>query len=315
MVKAILLLRFKQTYRTLFQIGVLRLIFLLSLIIFSMLTVYIKTADSKISFTICIIFIFLTILLQIKRKDKLFLKSHFPNYKILILSEYFLLSIPLFICVLIHKQWESLLPLFCMLAIPQLDIKPRYSKLNTKLQRLIPSDSFEWKGGLRKHFFFIVPIWLITVVTCFFIGSIPTAILILGLIPLDFYDKCESYQILMSYELPPKQLIYLKVKRQIQLFSCLVIPLICLFIAFHAESWYIPIAEYLILSFLHIFIIMTKYAFYEPNNKSYAAQLYKTLGVLGALIPVFLPIIWALSLRFYLRAVNKLNYYLDDYNN
>jgi hypothetical protein len=59
---------------------------------------------------------------------------------------------------------------------------------------------------------------------------------------------------------------------------------------------------------------MTKYAFYEPNIKSPAAQIYVALGALGGIIPVFLPVVWLMTILFYSKSVNKLNFFLNDYN-
>ena len=96
--------------------------------------------------------------------------------------------------------------------------------------------------------------------------------------------------------------------------SFLVIPLIVSFVIFHIEKWYIPVFEYLIFSSLHIYIITIKYAFYEPDKKSAAAQIFGAFGVLGCLIPILLPVVWVLGIRFYFKSCKNLNFYLNDYN-
>jgi len=59
---------------------------------------------------------------------------------------------------------------------------------------------------------------------------------------------------------------------------------------------------------------MTKYAFFEPNIKSPAAQVFLNIGGVGLILPIFLPVIWLLTVRFYIKSVNNLNFFLDDYN-
>ena len=258
--------------------------------------------------------LFLIAIIQLRRGDKLFLKSHFSNYKLLVFSEYVVISFPILLLLVIHKQWTSLISFSSLLLIVHVDLKPRYSNINTKLQALIPSDSYEWKAGLRKQFYIILPLWIISAITSFFVGSVPVAIFILGISTLSFYEKVEPYQMILSYELDAKKFLFLKVKRQIQLFSIIVIPLVGLFLIFNLDRWYIPVAEFLIFCFIHIYVIMTKYAFFEPNKKSPAAQTIGGIGVLGGIIPVFLPVVWILTVWFYIKSINNLNFYLNDYN-
>lgn len=83
---------------------------------------------------------------------------------------------------------------------------------------------------------------------------------------------------------------------------------------FHHDIWYIPIIEYFIFISLYIYVILTKYAFYEPNSKSKAAQVFGVIGVIGGIIPVLLPVVWLLSIRFFFKSKENLNIYLNDYN-
>jgi len=314
MIKVLLKIRLKQIYRNINGIGLIRLIVLIGFIGLMGIALYVKTSDKLTSQYISIGFLLLILLIHLKRGDKLFLKSHFSNVKTLMLTEYIVFSIPLVGCFLIHKQWIAISELSALLIIVNLDLKARHSNLNTKLQKLIPDDAFEWKAGLRKQFFVIVPVWIIATLTSFFVGSVPIAIFILGISTSTFFEKCEPYQFLWSYELSSKKLLLLKIKRQLQLFSIIVVPLIVLFLLFNFNRWYIPIAEYFIFCSLHIYSIMTKYAFFEPNIKPPAAQVFLNIGAVGLIIPIFLPVIWLLTIRFYLKSVNNLNFFLDDYN-
>ncbi|MCW3804809.1 hypothetical protein [Plebeiibacterium marinum] len=314
MVKALLIIRLKQIYRELIGIGLIRLVFLIALIGFLGLFLYTNTSDKTTSQLVSIGLLFLISILHSRRGDKLFLKSHFSNYKLFLFSEYAVISSPILLLLVVHRQWGSLIYFLSLILIVHLDLKPKYSSLNTKLQSLIPSDSFEWKAGVRKQFFIIVPVWIISAVTSFFIGSVPIAIFILGISIFSFYEKGETYQMILSYELKAKKFLFLKVKRQFQLFSIITIPLIGLFLIFNFDRWYIPLSEFLIFCFIHIYVIMTKYAFFEPNKKSAAAQTMGGIGVFGGIIPVFLPVVWILTVWFYIKSINNLNFYLNDYN-
>jgi len=75
------------------------------------------------------------------------------------------------------------------------------SNLNSIFQKIIHSDNFEWKSGLRKNLFWFVGIWFIGLLNSFFIGSVPIVIFILGTLVLNFYEKHEPLEILIANEL------------------------------------------------------------------------------------------------------------------
>jgi len=314
MIESLLKIRVRQFYRELSGIGLLRLVFLSGLTVFLGFALYVHTADNRISQYISMGFLLLIMYMHTKRGDKFFLQTHFSNSKMLMCQEYMLLSVPLISCFLLHGQWIALAQLAGVGIIVHLDFKTKQLRVNTPLQKFIPSDAIEWKAGFRKQLFIIVPLWIIAASTSFFIGSVPIAIFILGILTLGYFEYCESYQMLLAYELSAKKLLRLKAMRQIQLFSILAVPLIALFLLFHSNIWYVPVAEFLIFCFLGVYAVMTKYAFFEPNTKSPAAQTFLSIGVLGGLIPVFLPVVGLLTIRFYNKSVNHLNFLLDDYD-
>lgn len=315
MANALLIIRTKQILRGLVGIGLVRLVFLVGLIGFLGFALFMKASDESSAQYISIGFILLLALVQLRRGDKLFLKSHFANFRFVFLAEYTTLSIPVLFCFLFHGQWISMIELLWgLLIVIHLDLNPQGKSINTKLHGLIPSDCIEWKAGVRKQFFLVVPIWIIAACTSFFIGSVPIAVFVLGFSVFSFFERCEPFQILQSHELGAKKFLFHKVKRQILLFTIIIAPLLGLFLTFHFGQWYIPVVEFLIFIFLHIYVIMTKYAFYEPNIKSPAAQTLGGIGALGVIIPIFLPVVWLLTIYFYVKSVDKLNYYLNDYN-
>jgi hypothetical protein len=186
--------------------------------------------------------------------------------------------------------------------------------LNTALQRLIPSDCFEWKAGIRKLLIFIVPIWLIGLCYSFFVGSVPLVLFILGILPSGFYSTGESLPMLLVFEMKASKLVVYKIKMQIILFSIISAPIILSFLVFHSDLWYLPLIEYILLISLHIYIILAKYAFYQPNQKTPTANVFNSIGAMAILIPFLIPVIWILSIWFYLKSIENLNLYLNDYN-
>lgn len=308
-------MRFKQIGREINNIGLGRFVFVAVLGFFLLFALYVKSSDRIISQYVCVGFLLTLILIHVRRNDKEFLKTNFSNAKAIMLSEYIILSVPFIICFLVHKQWivvgEILLGL---LLVVNIDFKPVKPNLNTKLQKLIPDDAFEWKAGIRKYFYIIIAVWILSAVTSFFVGSVPIAMFIFGIFSFSFLESCEPYQMLFSYQLTSKKFLALKIKRQLQIFSFTVIPLVILFLIFNFDKWYIIVAEYVILCSLIVYTVVVKYSFYEPNTRLPAAQIFVMVGVFGGIIPILLPIVWLLTIWFYLKSIKKLKPLLDDYN-
>ena len=314
MIKALLRIRGKQIYRSLIEIGLLRAMFLSVLVGMFTLFLYTSATDKLAAQLISLGVVAAIIAVQIKRADKLFLKTNFPNYKTLILVEYLIISLPFVAILWVHNQWFASANFLALSLVIQIEFKARFSSLNTKLQTLVPSNSFEWKAGLRSYLFLLVSVWFITALGSFTVAAVPVGILILGVLVFSFYERAEPYQMVVAYELKASSFLLWKIVRHIQLFSILIIPLLVLFVWFHAALWYIAVAEFFVLVSIQVFAILTKYAFYVPNSKSAAAQTIASIGLLGGLFPGFLPVIWAISLWFYYKSVRNLKYYLDDYN-
>jgi len=315
MIQSILKIRFKQIFRATKGIGLIRYIFLISLLGFLAFVLFKQTAVLPNSFVATGIYLTIILLIQINRTDKRFLKIHFNNFKLILLIEYLLLLIPLFICLIYYLHWTLVILVIALtLLIVNIDFKHRQKSLNTFIQRLIPSSSFEWKSGVRKTLFLIIAFWIIGLFTSFFIVSVPIVLFVLGLFPLSFYDKGEPIQMILSFEMGTNKFLFHKIKMQLALYTILSIPLIIAFLIFHLDKWYIPTIEFIVLSTSHIYIILTKYAFYQSNSKSGGAMAFSLIGAMGIIIPVFIPLIWLLSIRFYFKSRKNLNFYLNDYN-
>lgn len=315
MIEAFVKIRLKQLYRGLIDIGLIRIIFLIGLLGFIGFILFVKTSKYPDSFYVTGITALIILAVHTKRQDKSFLKTNFANYKLICFVEYLILASIIIAFLIFHFQWIPLLFLLSALyLIIHLDLKTKKRNLNTRLQQFIPSECFEWKGGVRQTLFILITLWIIGLCTSFFIGSVPIVLFILGIIPFSFYEKGEPYQMILAYEMGTNQFLFHKIKMQISLFSVLTMPLIAAFMVFHYERWYIPIAEYFIFISLYIYLILTKYAFYEPNSKSTSAQVFGSIGAFSGIIPVFLPVIWLLSIRFFFKSKENLNFYLNDYN-
>jgi len=315
MIQAFIKLRLKQIFRATKGLGLVRIIVLIVLAALFVTALFMQTERTPNSYYVTGIYLIIIALIHVKRQDQRFLKIHFNNFRLIFVTEYLLLMSPLLICLIYNNQWISVISSLLLISlIVNLDFKIQQKSLNTSIQKMIPSDCFEWKGGVRKRFILIVALWIIGLGTSFFIGSVPIVLFVLGILPWSFNEKNEPLQMILAYELGPAKFLMHKIRMQLSLFSILSIPLIIAFLLFHPDKWYIPLAEYFIFITSYIYIILTKYAFYQPDNKATGAQAWVAVGAMGMIIPVFIPVIWLLSIRFYFKSRTNLNFYLNDYN-
>ena len=296
-------------------LGLMRVVFLAGLSAFAGFVLFLETVafpESLYSTGVCLAII---TAIQVNRRDKTFLKINFLHYRLIFLIEYLFLLLPLYGCLVYHDKWiEALTAVPLVLMITGIDYRPGLKSFNSVFQRLIPWPCFEWKSGVRTSLLLMIPVWIAGLVSSFFIGGVPVALYILGILPLGFYEKGESVGMLLASEMSAGRFILEKIKMQLFLFTALTFPLIAAFVIFHPDFWYIAVIEYVVMVSSHVFIVLTKYTFYQPNLKSGGAQVFGLVGAIGMIIPVFIPLIWILSVRFYFKSRQNLNFYLDDYN-
>lgn len=315
MIKAFVIIRIKQVYRLLLELGIFRILFVLGLLTFLGFILFMLTSNNEKAIYSALIAPIFFAYIQLKRKDSIFLKTHFAHYKIINWVEYALASLPLIVCFVYHAQWELILLLLMANGVSvQANFSFTRKSVNTVFQRFIPDESFEWKAGVRQFILLFIPLWIAALATSFFIGSVPIAMFIFGISLIGFNEKCEPYQMILAHEKNAVEFLQSKLKNQLKQFTILVLPLIAAYLIFHHAYWYIILAEYAIFLVLHAYFLLSKYAMYESNEKPPGVQLYSTIGTLSIVVPLFIPVVALLTIHFYYKSIDNLNFYLDDFN-
>ncbi len=308
-------IRFKQSYRELLALGPGRSIFLLLLL--GIGEIFIVGASAKLPhvYYLTALYSLLPITIHFKRNDKQFLKTHIANHQAVYALEYLILGLPLLL-PLLYNGYFVLCGAYLLVILLLLPIPPISQKAITYNQVLwlIPDQDFEWKSGLRKTIWLVSVVWLAGMGTSWLIGGVPLTLFILGIIVIGFYEQGEPLPMLLAFEKRPRELLVQKIKRLLILFAWLTIPLIAIFMVFHPQYWYFLVIEWLLLANLHVFTILVKYAFYRPNAKSPASQTIEAIGIFCSLMPIFVPVVWLLGIRFCGKAMNNLNAYLYDFD-
>ena len=312
----ILKIRVKQSCRIFLQIGVIYMILIAIIIVVVGVSTYISLTDLPKTCYISAFWLLIIAFIHSRRKDYTFLLLSMKFPRAICGTEYVLLSVPLAILLLINSQYLiAIILLASTFSIGFLKIKTTWKRktLNTFLQQLIPNDMYEWKAGIRKSFFPILIFWLLGLSLSFFVASVPIALFFIGIIMIDFYDKNESWQMLISFEKRPQALLMHKIKEHTLSLLILFAPLILAFMLFHSAYWHIPLVELVILLSIHIYAIISKYALYSHSDEQ-GSSAYLLIGTLIGLFPVTTPILWIASIFLFFKARNNLNTYLHDYN-
>jgi hypothetical protein len=315
MIRVYLKMRVKQLYRELSGVGLIRVLFLLALGVLACLFL-VRAAQSVQNAIYLTLGIFTGLAsLHFKRNDLKFMIINFKNYKHIILAEYLVFLIPVFaLLVYNHQPLPIVILLFLTTLLTTLNWRPKKQTGFQWIVQHIPHQSFEWKAGLRQSAAFILLLQLIALLASSFIGTIPIILFIIGLIPLNFYNYGEPYQMLLASEAGPNRFLFRKITSALALYSTISLPILILFLIRHPNYWYIPVVEYVAFGTVYCYVILLKYSFYKPNQRLDSVQAFSTIGSLALIIPFFLPVIWALSIWFYFKSKAKLNYYLHDFN-
>lgn len=313
--QSIFKIRAAQTWRMLKGIGIFRLLVVMCLIAVSLCALFIYTFEQTSAIVIVLSFGAVLALIQINRPDKKFTATQLSHSQLFTTAEYFLLSVPLMACLIYHHHFLLMIAtLLIDSLIPYLNLSIKTITINTRLQRLIPNNSYEWKAGVRKAFVPLCGIGLLAMSTAWFIASAPIAILLITIIVCSFYEVCEPESFLYFQQKSASQLLWRKMKTGVGLFLIATIPLVMAFIIFDHELWYIPVIEVVIFCILIIYNIVTKYAFYNPNHKPTGTTLFNGIGYFGTLFPILFPLILALAIWFYYKSIQRLKVILNDFN-
>jgi hypothetical protein len=312
---ALLNIRLRQLMRGLTGIGLFRIVILAIMVATAVTAIYLNCKESPSALYTAGIYLLCLIAIQIKRKDKTFLKCNFHNYKHLLITEYQLLALPAYICLSIHFQWTILFALLIAVTLViYINYTPQVRSFNSRIQQWLPDSCFEWKAGLRKNLIPFVIIWTGGMAASVWIIASPLATLMLGIIIFSFYNENEPLSMLLVFEKRPAQLIHHKIKMFSILLSITTFPLIAAFAIFHTQYWYVPVIIFMVELIFGTYAILVKYAFYQPSKNSAAAQTMGTIGALTTIMLPLIPVTIILMIRFYFKSLQNLKPYLNDFH-
>ncbi len=320
MIINLLKIRWVQIYRTLFGIGIFRALFLCAIILpFMVLFLYQQLKEQgNAHYFIMGICLGLMGIVHHGRKDHHFLLKISEPIQKTYYIEYVFFSLPLLLLLVITFRFFDIFLYFFLLLLLVLFIRPSGGKVRRTFRcvtRFVPETMFEWKAGIRKNIYLIVPLYAVGITTTLLNVWVPIACLIvLSTVLWSFYAMCESREMLEAREVNPKKYLRSTLNRHLACWLALVLPVVCIAcIIHHTYTLHVCVAL-LILTNTYICSILMKYAYYTPKTTSMTGGMLGYIILLCSFIPVISVLIVGYNIFLYGRGIKTLNNYLDDYN-
>ena len=128
------------------------------------------------------------------------------------------------------------------------------------------------------------------------------------------YNENEPLNILLLSEHDSMSFIMKKINDGFLLFLKLSFPTLILYSVFNFDTaWLVPVVPVIayIAFTLHVGL---KYTFYENDNSKTNIPAVAAIGILGIIIPIFLPLTIIQAISYFFQAKQNLNKYLYVYN-
>ncbi len=312
MLMTILRIRSRQFMRILAEIGVV-LFVLLMLVLFPLaMGVLAQLSDMPpmlaVGITLAII-----ASIHLNRQDKDFVKLILQRPFLMFLMEYLVLILPIAGWLVYSRAAWALLALVvgvCVVAYVPVTVK--FRKRERPLWRFPKgfTRNYEWISGWRKSAVWMVPTYLLGAALSGFTAAIPIALMVLGLITLDFYMDCEPRIFLELYSRNAKSFLRKKIIAHVGIFWLACLPLVFLFLIFYYEYWYVLLVVMFVVSVFPVLSITLKYASYQPNIRLTQNAFTMGLMVVFLCTPFTQPVPLVMTVIYYRRALKNLRKYM-----
>ncbi|MEO1434890.1 MAG: hypothetical protein AAFV80_05095 [Bacteroidota bacterium] len=312
MQRTLVILRFKQFYRLLNEIGI---IYILLFLIVSVpmilgLLYHLTAGDPGLT-----LFFWLAILLSTHwgRQDKEFLSKLVENTYRVFLFDYLLLSLPFAGLLIWRGEWIFLsMGLVLLFLLPMSHFTLVFRRWQGKAFTRFPKwmqQQFEWKEGLRRNWIWIMLIYLMGIGFCWFEAGVPASIFILSLITCSFYMDCESALLLEMRLDQPRRLLGQLITWHLLIFQLAILPLIGLFLIYFLEYWYILAVVLVVSACFPVLAILLKYANYQPGLNLKQNGTILSIMVVFLSLPFTQPVPIVMSIIYTRKALQNLKTY------
>lgn len=248
-----------------------------------------------------------TLLFYFYRNDLRFLRKLTAAYRLLLLTDSFILMIPVLMISILKQEFQitiqALIVVLLSIFSPSWPVK-NYTR--TFHIGLINPRAFEWRAGIRKNGIVMAMVWLTSLGMVWAPAVSLFLLWILHAIITSFYQEHESGDLLRTHFGNVDSFLMEKVKYGLRYQLILLAPTLFAYSFLHPEQLWIIVAFSLIIVVSLIFTVIIKYSYYDPDSKTHPSSLLQTFGILSFAIPFLLPVPLILSILHYPKAKSKL---------
>lgn len=313
--KTILLFRFKQLWKIIRDIPLLYLILIPGMLGFAGIYLFSAIKDKNTAIVISLLFLFLVLLIQDRRKDYRFIHLIAAYPPKIFFLEYLLLSLPLLLVLSVHGHWIIAGSVFSGIVLIALKKQAGFRmKSGFTLPGFVSYSLFEIRCGVRQYGLYLLIIYLIAW------GTLPFLYVSLGVFWLltlslsDMFRTSEPLNIICAPELPPAGFLHRKLKINLAAFLCVITPLCLIYLPVHPEAWWLSLYYLIYMTTNVALVVVSKYAYYSPGEKIMGGQIAIIISFFCVAIPILFPLTLFYLIKNYLAARRNLKIYLDAYD-
>ncbi len=284
-------------------------------LLFLLYVVFNLLGDPHKAFYVFLGLLFLVLVFHFNRRDIAFLQRLFSYPSVPVFVEYLIFTSPFWMLFLFSTS-RYLAPAFllCLGMISLINPAIRSLSLRTGLARVFPTRQFEWRAFSRPNAVFIIA-WILLAPLSFFVPYLVLAYnFIFILFCASAYQQCESIEILEAPRLGPLKLLREKLLFFFRFFLVAILPLNVVVVILSALNPFLVLGSLIITLIYGVYFVLTKYAFYKPNEDLSSQSVTSSLVLLGMIIPIFAILAVVLMIRNMFVASRNLNLFLNDYD-
>jgi hypothetical protein len=227
--------------------------------------------------------------------------------------EYLLLFSPLIVLSVVVQAY-LLAALFIISAI-LVALIPRRKRTNfvAPVPATLSGGEVELISFLRRHFLLVSVVVVASLAFSFVPFLSLILLLLLVLIMGNAYTENEPLDMLLLPEVSASKYLWIKIRAGWVLFLKLSLPTLLLYTVFNFGTAYfiaVPLVAGFVGTMLAVFV---KYSLYEPREEI-IVPLTVSIGMVGIIIPLLMPIPLLMAWRYYYSAVDNLKSYLYVYD-
>lgn len=312
---AFLRFRLRQSGKFIREIPVIYLVVMVGLLLIPGIALYQFTKDLKGSLIIAAILLALLSLLQLRRKDYRFIFLTEENGWKVFSMDYFLLSLPILIILLVNSFWYISLAIIAG-CIGISFIKPPFHRTKKGMEApgWIPAEAFELRAGIRQYGGLLLILYLSAWIGLLLPFASLASLWFFTVVLSDIFRFSEPVQILCAQERPANKFLHRKLFLYLKLSIYAIIPVCAIYMLLYPQHWWLILTFLVGVSLNIALFIVNKYAHYLPNTKITGGQVPITTAVISIFLPVFSPVVLFFLIKYYLAACRNLTTYLYAYN-